>query len=123
MKVTRKYFAVTAGNEIGMLRCIAIAGSLATTRKFCPSSLASRFFSGAPIPATIEAIKSGILGHEGDGANRLRLRKLVLNPRRFARSRESGVLVVFSRSPSVSMAKSGEPPLAVIFALQFLDRI
>ena len=46
LKTTRKNFAVTGGNEI-VCSGAPPSGSFATSRKFCPSSLASSDFSGS----------------------------------------------------------------------------
>src|ERR1700739_1832144 len=58
LKVTRKNFAVTGAKEIVCSGALP-PERLATRWKFWPSSLASRFFSGAAIPAIIAEIKSG----------------------------------------------------------------
>src|ERR1017187_9499202 len=109
----RKYFAVTGGKEIvysGALPSLR----LATSRKLFPSSLASSVFSGLPKLAFIEPIQSnwGITNVRerivcGE-SNSYRIHEL-------SPSAEIGSLVDFIRSPSVSMAKSGEPLLALIF--------
>jgi hypothetical protein len=60
LNATRKNFAVTGEKE--SVCCGAPpSGSFTISRKACPSSLASRDFSGFEIPATIAVIKSTLL--------------------------------------------------------------
>ena len=68
------------------------------------------------MPATIAVIAvARPLRDDGDATHGLRLRKFVLDPASFSPAFGIGSLVVFSRSPSSSMAASSVPPLAVIF--------
>ena len=89
------------------------SGTFTTSRKLCPSSLASNDFSGLEMPATIAVMKSTPLVT-------MLMERIVcgcansywiqlLSP-----AFGIGSLVVFSRSPSLRIAASGLPALAVI---------
>ena len=104
LKVTRKYFAVTGAKET-VCSGAPPPESWTTRRKVLPSSLASRVLSGAPMPAGA-AISRSLLHQEGDGADGLRLRQIRTESRRFADGGNRAAWYVFSRSPSLSRARS-----------------
>ena len=106
LNVTRKNFAVTGAKRKRMLRSAAL-GKLHNRGKFCPSSLASSDFSGLAIPATMAVIEVHIFGDDGERANRLRLRQIHTGSTLLSPAFGIGSLVVFSRSPSLSIAASG----------------
>src|SRR5208283_1560965 len=113
LKATRKNFAVTEGKETVCSGAPPL-GSFTMARNSCPSSLASRDISGLVIPANIAAIiptffiatvtERIVWG----SANSYWIQEL-------SPAAGMGSLVVFSKSPSLSIAASIVPALAVTF--------
>ena len=94
----------------------AAARQLCHVRKFAPSSLASRFFPATPMPRRpVASIQSGSLVTKVIARIVCGVCKLVLDPRRLSPAPESAASSSSRRSPSLSIAKSGEPALALIF--------